>query len=85
MPEEAKIKDEQYISKWVSMLNIFKGLIKDAPPVKEIRSDLEELIDEAKLTTFLTPAQKSGIIERCNNYINGSYGKNLSTSSNKAI
>lgn len=79
--KETRIKDEQYIAKWVSMLNIFKGLVKDNPPISNIQDELEELIEEAKLTVYLTPNQKSGIVERCANYINGTYGKGLSHTS----
>lgn len=76
--EEPRIKDEQYIAKWVSMLSLFKETIKDKPPVSEVKEDLLELAEEAKTTFLLTPNQKSGIVERCTNYINGTYGKNLS-------
>ena len=80
--EELIIKDEQYIAKWVMMLNSFKEIIKDKPNVDLVKNDLMELAEEAKTTFYLTPAQKSGITERCANYINGTYGKNLSTPAN---
>ena len=80
--EEPRIKDEQYIAKWVAMLSMFKELTEKKPPVSEIKEQLLELAEESKTTFHLTPAQKSGIVERCANYINGTYGKNLSTSAN---
>lgn len=76
-----KVTDEQYITEWRSMLSMFKGIIKEISKPEIVKAELEELIKEAKLTNYLTPAQRNGIIERCNNYINGIYGKNLSHSS----
>ena len=79
--EEIRVKDEQYIATWVNMLGIFKEIIKDNPPVSKVKDELLELSEAAKTTFLLTPAQKSGIVERCANYINGTYGKNLSSAS----
>lgn len=73
-----KIKDAQFIAEWRSMLNMFAETVKNNPPVEKVRKDLEELMEAAKLTIYLTGAQKDAIVARCRNYINGSYGKNLS-------
>jgi hypothetical protein len=82
--EEVKketITDEMYINKWRSMLNTFKLIIKDSPKPADVKQKLEALSEAAKNTHHLTSAQKSGITERCANYLNGSYGRNLSHTS----
>lgn len=76
--QEKKVTDDQYIAEWQSMLRIFKGIIKESPKPESVKTELEELIEEAKLTLYLTPAQRNGIVERCQNYLNGTYGRNLS-------
>ncbi len=80
--EEKRITDAQYIAEWRSMISTFKDLIKDNPKPETIKDQLNELSEEAKNTIYLTPAQRSGITERCANYLNGIYGKNLSKPSN---
>lgn len=82
MADETKkevITDDMYIAKWRGMLKIFHDLIEDTPPVSKIKDELLELSEEAKNTFHLTPNQKRGIMERCSNYIDGTYGKHLST------
>jgi hypothetical protein len=79
--DEKKITDAQYITEWRSMISTFKDLIKDNPKPEAIREELNELSEEAKNTIYLTPNQRSGIVERCNNYLNGTFGKNLSKAS----
>lgn len=74
---ESKISDEQYIAKWVAMLNIFQTIIKDEPPIESVKEKLLKLSDAASNTTLLTSAQKRGITERVDNYLNGTYGKGL--------
>jgi hypothetical protein len=73
-----RITDEMIITEWRSMLSIFKEIIKDNPPVSKVKEDLEELAESAKLSARLTPKQRDGIYERCQSYINGTYGKGLS-------
>ncbi len=73
------ITDETYIANWRSMLKIFHDTIEGNPAPDKVRETLTELSEAATHTFYLTPAQKSGITERCANYLNGSYGRNLST------
>jgi phosphoglycolate phosphatase-like HAD superfamily hydrolase len=85
MSEETKqptVTDEMYITKWRAMLKIFKDTIETNPAIKDVKDDLLELKGEAVNTFLLTPAQKRGIVERVDNYLNGSYGRNLSKISN---
>lgn len=79
MSEKEEVKDEQCIATWRAMLNLFHNLIEGNPKSGSIKTDLEELKEEAKNNAFLTGAQRAGIIDRCENYLNGSYGRNLST------
>lgn len=78
MEQETRVTEKECTEQWVSMLNIFKDLTKDNPSAKAVKDELLELIEEAKNTILLTPAQKCGIIERCKNYMNETYGRNLS-------
>lgn len=84
MSEETKVTvtDEMYITKWRAMLKIFKDTIEGEPTINSVKDDLLELKDEVINTFLLTPAQKRGIVERVENYLNGTYGKNLSKPSN---
>lgn len=84
MSEETKVTvtDEMYITKWRAMLKIFKDTIEGEPTINSVKDDLLELKDEAINTFLLTPAQKRGIVERVEYYLNGTYGKNLSKPSN---
>jgi hypothetical protein len=75
--QRAAATDAEICAKWVSMLNMFKRLTEDKPTVEKIKDKLIELQSLA-MNSILTPRQVSGIYERCQNYINGSYGKNLS-------
>lgn len=80
MEQEQKehVTDEMCITEWRTMLNSFKEIIKDRPPINKVKGELEELMDLAKTSGRLTARQSEGIYERCQNYLNGSYGKNLS-------
>lgn len=71
---EPKIKDAEFIAEWRSMLNTFAGIIDKKPAPEKVKEELEELMEAAKLTIYLTGAQKDAIVARCRNYINGNYG-----------
>ena len=76
MENSKGITDKEYIEKWVSMLKVFNTIIKDNPPVEKVKKSLEDLIQSASITPLLTGAQKDGIVSRCQNYMNGTYGVN---------
>ena len=76
-PKE-RITDDMIIAEWRSMLQTFKDLIKGDPKPSEIKEELMELVEMAKNSSRLTSKQIEGIHDRCMNYINGSYGRNLS-------
>jgi hypothetical protein len=73
---EPKIKDAEYIAEWRSMLNVFNTIIEKKPNPEKVKNDLAALCESAKNTIFLTGAQKDGIVARCRNYSNGTYGVN---------
>lgn len=73
--------DAEINAKWVSMLNMFNKIIDDKPAVDKVKDKLIQLQELAK-NSILTPRQQEGIYERCQNYINGSYGKGLSHEKN---
>jgi hypothetical protein len=76
--QKEKITDDMVISEWKSMLNVFHTTIAGNPPAENIKEELMALQDAAKQSVLLTPRQVGGIYERCQNYINGTYGKGLS-------
>ena len=71
------ITDEEYIETWTQMLSVFKGLIADNPLPAAIAMDLGTLKNMAVETNLLTLPQQRAIIDRCDNYLDGSYGLNL--------
>lgn len=77
------ITDEMYNNKWASMLKTFKKTVEDSPKAEKVKEILEQLKEAALNTNHLTPRQKEGIIDRCNNYLDGSYGRNLATEPHK--
>jgi hypothetical protein len=70
--------EEKCNQKWNALLKIFHGIKMDSPDSKEKYSQLKDLV---KLDVDMTPRQKDGITERCDNAINGTYG-NTKTSDN---
>lgn len=75
--KEVTLTDAIIIAEWKSMLDLFHSLTESKPEVSKVQSALESLAEKAKLSNILTPRQKEGIADRCRNYINGTYGKNL--------
>lgn len=70
--------EQLIISEWRAMLATFKKIIETTPPVKEVLKPLTELQEAAQNSSILTGRQREAIYERCSNYLNGTYGKNLS-------
>lgn len=66
-----KISDQEFNTNWDSMLKMFHGLVA----AKADGEEYEALISLAKNTVALTPRQREGIVDRCKNAINGTYGK----------
>ena len=80
-PKEEKvviITDDERNAKWKTMLKAFEKITDPKPSVDKCKDDLLALSEMATLSVHLTARQKGGIIGRCNNYIKGTYGKNLS-------
>ena len=67
--------DELCIAKWNSMLEMFKKIIEKDPAPEKVKDKLLELKKAAINTHHLTERQKEGILARCDNYLNGTYGK----------
>jgi hypothetical protein len=68
------VDDTQCIAQWRKMIKTFELIIKNDPKPEAVKTDLEELREQAKLSKDLTFAQTSAIVDRCDNYMNGSYG-----------
>lgn len=64
--------EDQCNLKWKALLKIFHGIKMDASDAKKKYEQLKEL---AAADGTMTPRQKEGIMARCDNAINGSYGK----------
>lgn len=80
METKQVITDEQRITKWRVMIASFEKLIKGYPSPESVKEDLEALSEAAMTTNLLTGGQKDGIVARCRNYINGTYGVNKTKS-----
>jgi pyruvate/oxaloacetate carboxyltransferase len=75
MVSENKFKDDECIPKWKELLRKFHSLIQGEPAAETIVTELCELKEEAKKSNVLTGHQISAIIARCDNYLNGTYGR----------
>ncbi len=69
------ITDAMCIAKWQALLKIFGTITDKKPEPEKVRPELEKLKEMAKLANELTPRQVEGICIRCDNYLNGEYGK----------
>lgn len=58
-----------------SFLREFNGLVDNTPTVGTIRSKLENLKERAQNEKTMTFRQTDAILARCDNYLNGTYGK----------
>lgn len=64
--------DEPCNMKWQSLLKTFHAI---DPNSKDAKEQWEKLKETAKNDAVMTPRQKEGIADRCQNAINGEYGK----------
>lgn len=71
MVQTQKIPDEDYNKNYRSLLAEFHAIEIDSKGAKE---KWEALKEKAKGVNPLSARQLAGIIERCNNAINGEYG-----------
>jgi len=55
------------------MLRGFDEIIEGSPDPLTVKKELDELKEAANLSAELTGAQRSAIVERCNNYLKGEY------------
>lgn len=70
--------EQLVIAEWRSMIDTFKSLIDKTPPVKDVLEPLTALQEKAQNSSILTGRQRQAIYDRCQNYLDGTYGKNLS-------
>lgn len=68
------VDDTQCIAEWRRLLKVFHLLIEKNPKPGDIKQDLIDLKETAKVSTHLTFHQVSAIAARCDNYMNGDYG-----------
>lgn len=66
---------------FVLFLRDFNELIKDQPPIKDVKNKLCEIKASVLNAHSMTGRQVEALVERCDNYLNGSYGRNLSRTS----
>lgn len=57
------------------LLRAFNSLVIGLPPREQIKQELDDLKASAETSVELNLRQKDAIIVRCNNYLNGTYGK----------
>lgn len=57
------------------LLRVFNKLVEGNPSPKSISQELEDLKASAETSSDLNARQKEAIIDRCNNYLKGIYGK----------
>lgn len=74
--KQAQFSDADIIAEWRSMLGAFETIIEKKPQPEKVKDNLMSLSEAATLSARLTGAQKDGIVARCRNYMNGSYGLN---------
>lgn len=73
------VDDTECIAEWRKLLKVFKMITDPNPDPESVREPLEKLKESAKTSPHLTYHQVSGITERCNNYLNGTYGRTKTT------
>ena len=74
--KQAQFSDAEIIAEWRSMLSAFETIIEKKPSPEKAKDSLMSLSEAATLSARLTGHQKDGIVTRCRNYMNGSYGVN---------
>jgi len=75
MTKANKYSDEACIPKWRELIARFNVAIDGDPKPDTILDELISLKEAAKNSGVLTPHQVSGITARCDNYLNGAYGR----------
>lgn len=70
--QQKKLDDQQCCDNWDTFLKVFKKIEQERP--KDYVAQLEKLKTKAQNTVQLTVRQREGIIDRCTNVINGTYG-----------
>ena len=68
---QPQFTDQEINAEWTALITEFNSAFEKCP--KDINV-LSAIIAKAKLSRKLTNRQTEGIIERCNNLINGTYG-----------
>lgn len=58
-----------------AMLKTFHTIIAGEPAAEKVKAKLTSLKQEASINNELNIRQKEAVIARCDNYINGDYGK----------
>jgi hypothetical protein len=63
------------VDEFTTLLRSFNSLVSGMPSVEKIKKELLRLKEQADKSVELNYRQKDAIIARCDNYINGTYGK----------
>jgi len=61
-------------SEFTIMLKAFNELVDNTPTVSKVKNDLISMKEAAILSNELNARQKDAIVDRCNHYLNGTYG-----------
>lgn len=70
-----KIDEEKCLAEWQGLIKQFHTIIDNEPPPEKVKDKLLELKTKATNNPNLTGRQTEALISRCNNYIEGVWGK----------
>lgn len=70
--QQKKLNDQQCCDNWDALLREFHKI--EANRQKDLKAQLDRLKTKATNMAQLTIRQREGIIDRCNNVLNGTYG-----------
>lgn len=80
-PETPPIQHKEVVKSayktFPALLLRFNKLVEDMPKVSLIRAELDKISLDAYGSAELNYNQRSAIMERCSNYINGDYGRKI--------
>jgi hypothetical protein len=69
------IDDTECIQEWRTLVGEFNKLTENSPQIEKVRENLVALQNKAKNNALLTHRQVDGVFSRCENYLNGTYGR----------
>jgi hypothetical protein len=61
-------------SEFTVMLKAFNELVESNPTISKVKDELNGMKEAAIASDELNARQKDAIVDRCNHYLNGTYG-----------